>query len=80
VDTTNILFIVGGHLPGWRRSSRTHPEGWHCFTSEVRDVRAPARQRPVPRREPENLIKFGLSGVRGRLPVVATLDELDEGH
>ena len=82
VDTTNILFICGGAFAGLekiieKRSSR----GGIGFAAEVR---APS-ERPQGADlfkdvEPEDLIKFGLiPEFVGRLPVVATLEELDEG-
>ena len=82
VDTTNILFIVGGAFAGLEKiiANRT-TKGGIGFTSEVKpsfDVRKPATDlyKDV---EPEDLIKFGLiPEFVGRLPVVATLEELDE--
>ncbi|MGH6893743.1 MAG: AAA family ATPase, partial [Dongiaceae bacterium] len=81
VDTANILFICGGAFAGLekiieKRSSR----GGIGFVAEVR---APS-ERPQGADlfkdvEPEDLIKFGLiPEFVGRLPVVATLEELDE--
>src|SRR5688500_8172128 len=81
VDTTNILFICGGAFAGLekiieKRSSR----GGIGFAAEVK---APS-ERPLGADlfkdvEPEDLIKFGLiPEFVGRLPVVATLEELDE--
>lgn len=81
VDTTNILFICGGAFDGlekviMRRSER----GGIGFAAEVKskdDTRALGELfREV---EPEDLIKFGLiPELIGRLPVIATLQELDE--
>src|SRR5476649_2130840 len=81
VDTSNILFICGGAFAGLEKVilNRTQRSGIG-FTSEVRS----ANQRPhgsdlFHEVEPEDLIKFGLiPEFVGRLPVVATLDELDE--
>src|ERR1700735_3107826 len=82
VDTTNILFIVGGAFAGLEKiiQNRTQ-KGGIGFTSEVRDVRdRPHGSDLFHDVEPEDLIKFGLiPEFVGRLPVVATLDELDEG-
>ncbi len=81
VDTTNILFIVGGAFAGWKRSSRTAPRR---AASASPPRCAMSRNRPHGSDlfhdvEPEDLIKFGLiPEFVGRLPVVATLDELDE--
>jgi ATP-dependent Clp protease ATP-binding subunit ClpX len=81
VDTTNILFIVGGAFAGLEKiiQNRTQ-KGGIGFTSEVRDVRdRPHGSDLFHDVEPEDLIKFGLiPEFVGRLPVVATLDELDE--
>ena len=81
VDTSNILFIVGGAFAGLEKVilNRTQ-KGGIGFTSEVRQK----DQRPHGTDifhdvEPEDLIKFGLiPEFVGRLPVVATLEELDE--
>jgi len=81
VDTSNILFIVGGAFAGLEKVilNRTQ-KGGIGFTSEVRQK----AQRPHGTDifhdvEPEDLIKFGLiPEFVGRLPVVATLEELDE--
>src|ERR1700709_2550972 len=81
VDTTNILFIVGGAFAGLEKiiQNRTQ-KGGIGFTSEVRDVNnRPHGSGLFHDVEPEDLIKYGLiPEFVGRLPVVATLDELDE--
>src|SRR6476659_9226531 len=82
VDTGNILFICGGAFAGLEKIilNRTQKSGIG-FTSEVRSV--DQRQYGTDLFhdvEPEDLIKYGLiPEFVGRLPVVATLDELDEG-
>jgi ATP-dependent Clp protease ATP-binding subunit ClpX len=81
VDTTNILFICGGAFAGLEKiiMNRTHKSGIG-FMAEVRQ----ANERPHGNdvfhdTEPEDLIKFGLiPEFVGRLPIVATLEELDE--
>ena len=81
VDTSNILFICGGAFAGLEKVilNRTQKSGMG-FTSDVRS----ANQKPhgsdlFHEVEPEDLIKFGLiPEFVGRLPIVATLDELDE--
>ena len=81
VDTGNILFIVGGAFAGLEKIilNRTQKSGIG-FTSEVRSQEARAHGSDLFHDvEPEDLIKFGLiPEFVGRLPVVATLDELDE--
>jgi ATP-dependent Clp protease ATP-binding subunit ClpX len=82
VDTSNILFICGGAFAGLEKIilNRTQKTGIG-FTA---DIRQPS-ERPhgsdiFHDAEPEDLIKYGLiPEFVGRLPVVATLDELDEG-
>ncbi|MDA8092510.1 MAG: ATP-dependent Clp protease ATP-binding subunit ClpX [Betaproteobacteria bacterium] len=81
VDTTNILFICGGAFGGLEKIIRNRSErGGIGFGAEVKsrddrkDVGAVLRDV-----EPEDLIKYGLiPEFVGRLPVVATLEELDE--
>src|SRR5580693_3680554 len=82
VDTTNILFVCGGAFAGLEKIivNRTQKSGIG-FTSEVRDINhRPHGNDLFHDVEPEDLIKYGLiPEFVGRLPVVATLDELDEG-
>jgi ATP-dependent Clp protease ATP-binding subunit ClpX len=80
VDTTNILFICGGAFAGLERIIGARGKGSGMgFGAEVRDPderRTGAILREV---EPEDLLKFGLiPEFIGRLPVVATLEDLDE--
>jgi len=81
VDTTNILFICGGAFDGLDKVIRARSEkGGIGFGAEVnsRDNRRDISKvlRDV---QPEDLIKYGLiPEFVGRLPVVATLEELDE--
>src|SRR5215211_6698163 len=81
VDTQNILFICGGAFAGLEKiiMNRTQ-KGGIGFTSEVRSTSdRPHGADLFHDVEPEDLIKFGLiPEFVGRLPVVATLDELDE--
>src|SRR6202000_873745 len=76
VDTTNILFIVGGAFAGLEKiiQNRTQ-KGGIGFTSEVRDVTSrPHGSDLFHDVETENVIKFGvIPEFVGRLPVVATL-------
>jgi ATP-dependent Clp protease ATP-binding subunit ClpX len=81
VDTTNILFVCGGAFDGLDKIIRARSEkGGIGFGAEVRsrDNRKDITKvlRDV---QPEDLIKYGLiPEFVGRLPVVATLEELDE--
>jgi ATP-dependent Clp protease ATP-binding subunit ClpX len=81
VDTTNILFVCGGAFDGLDKIIRARSDkGGIGFGADVKskDNRKDIGQvlRDV---EPEDLIKYGLiPEFVGRLPVVATLDELDE--
>jgi ATP-dependent Clp protease ATP-binding subunit ClpX len=80
VDTTNILFICGGAFAGLERIIGARGKGSGIgFGADVRapeDRRTGAVLREV---EPEDLLKFGLiPEFIGRLPVVATLEDLDE--
>ena len=82
VDTSNVLFIVGGAFAGLDKVIRDRSEtGGIGFSAEVRSKED---QRTVgeilANVEPEDLIRYGLiPEFVGRLPVVATLEELDEG-
>jgi ATP-dependent Clp protease ATP-binding subunit ClpX len=80
IDTTNILFICGGAFDGLEKVIRNRSErsgigfGADVTTQSEKAVGAVLRQV-----EPEDLVKFGLiPELVGRLPVVATLDELQE--
>jgi ATP-dependent Clp protease ATP-binding subunit ClpX len=80
VDTTNILFICGGAFAGLEKIIGARGKGSGIgFGAEVRapdERRTGAILREV---EPEDLLKFGLiPEFIGRLPVVATLEDLDE--
>ncbi|MEO1329142.1 MAG: ATP-dependent Clp protease ATP-binding subunit ClpX [Pseudomonadota bacterium] len=80
VDTTNILFICGGAFAGLDRIISQRNKGTAMgFGADVRtddDRRTGELLREL---EPEDLLKFGLiPEFVGRLPVVATLEDLDE--
>ncbi|WP_411815989.1 ATP-dependent Clp protease ATP-binding subunit ClpX [Hyphococcus sp. DH-69] len=80
VDTTNILFIVGGAFAGLEKVIGQRGEGSSIgFGAEVKspdDRRIGTILQEV---EPEDLLKFGLiPEFVGRLPVIATLEDLDE--
>lgn len=81
VDTTNILFICGGAFAGLERIISARGKGTSIgFGATVQapdDRRTGEIFREV---EPEDLLKFGLiPEFVGRLPVIATLEDLDEG-
>ncbi len=81
VDTTNILFICGGAFEGLDKIIRNRSvKGGIGFGAQV--VSEEARLKTAKRLqdvEPDDLVKFGLiPEFVGRLPVIATLDELDE--
>jgi len=80
VDTTNILFICGGAFDGLEKVIRNRSSkasiGFGATISSKDERKTGETLRDV---EPEDLIKFGLiPEFVGRLPVVATLEELDE--
>jgi ATP-dependent Clp protease ATP-binding subunit ClpX len=80
IDTTNILFICGGAFDGLDKVIRNRSEkGGIGFGAEVRSRDAGGVDEMLKQVEPEDLIKFGLiPELIGRLPVIATLKELDE--
>ena len=80
VDTTNILFIVGGAFDGLEKVIRNRTErsgiGFSATVDSKTNQSAGSTFLEV---EPEDLVKFGLiPELVGRLPVIATLQELDE--
>ncbi len=81
VDTTNILFICGGAFGGLERIIRNRSERGGIGFGATVSSKDDRKEIGVLLRscEPEDLIKFGLiPEFVGRLPVVATLEELDE--
>jgi ATP-dependent Clp protease ATP-binding subunit ClpX len=81
VDTTNILFICGGAFDGLEKIIRSRSEKSGIgFGADVRSLKNGKDISEILRTvEPEDLIKYGLiPEFVGRLPVVATLVELDE--
>ena len=80
VDTTNILFICGGAFAGLDKIIAGRETG--AGIGFGADVRAPDDRKVgelLSTLEPEDLIKFGLiPEFVGRLPVVATLEDLEE--
>ena len=80
VDTTNILFVCGGAFDGLDKVIRNRTEqGGIGFGAEVKSRDSKDVTETLRMIEPEDLIKFGLiPEFVGRLPVVATLHELDD--
>ena len=81
VDTRNILFLVGGAFAGLEKIIQQRSETTGIgFNAEIRSrERTHNVGKLLADVEPEDLVKYGLiPEVVGRLPVVATLDELDE--
>ncbi len=80
IDTTNILFICGGAFDGLEKVIRNRSEKSGIgFGAEVRTQKEKMVGDVLRTAEPEDLIKFGLiPELVGRLPVLATLDELNE--
>jgi len=80
VDTTNILFICGGAFAGLDRVISQRGKGSAMgFGADVRDVDDRRIGEVFKQLEPEDLLKFGLiPEFVGRLPVLATLEDLDK--
>ncbi len=81
VDTSNILFICGGAFAGLEKIIRERSEkGGIGFSAEIKSKEDNRNVGEILHEvEPEDLIRFGLiPEFVGRLPVVATLEELDE--
>ena len=80
IDTTNILFICGGAFDGLEKVIRNRSEKSGIgFGAEVKSETDRSVGEVLRDVEPEDLIKFGLiPELVGRLPVVATLNELNE--
>ncbi|MFV0335702.1 MAG: AAA family ATPase, partial [Tropicimonas sp.] len=80
VDTTNILFICGGAFAGLDKIIAQRGKGSAIgFGADVKDESKQDVGELFTQLEPEDLLKFGLiPEFVGRLPVIATLDNLDE--
>ncbi len=80
VDTSNILFICGGAFAGLDRIIRDRSEkGGIGFGAEVKSKNSKNVGQTLKGLETEDLIKYGLiPEFVGRLPVIATLEELDK--
>ncbi len=80
VDTRNVLFICGGAFSGLERVIRARTEKSGIgFSADIQGSGEEEIAETLKQVEPEDLIKFGLiPEFVGRLPVVSTLEELDE--
>ena len=80
VDTTNILFICGGAFAGVDKIiSNRGDKSSIGFEADVKEKNNLQTGEILKKLEPEDLLKFGLiPEFVGRLPVVATLDDLDK--
>jgi len=80
VDTTNILFVVGGAFAGLDKVISNRGEGSTIgFGAQIKEVDDRRMGDILQEVEPEDLLKFGLiPEFVGRLPVIATLTDLDE--
>ncbi len=80
VDTTNILFICGGAFAGLDKIIAQRGKGSAMgFGADVRDESQKGIGEHFKDLEPEDLLKFGLiPEFVGRLPVIATLEDLDQ--
>ncbi|MEG1942274.1 MAG: ATP-dependent Clp protease ATP-binding subunit ClpX [Angelakisella sp.] len=80
IDTSNILFICGGAFEGLETiiEKRTEKSGMG-FNAQLRDSREERNQKLLRQVVPHDLVRFGLiPELVGRIPVIATLDNLDE--
>ena len=80
VDTTNILFICGGAFAGLEKIIESRGGGNSIgFGASVKSKEKKLLSDVMKSLEPEDLIKYGLiPEFIGRMPIVATLNELDE--
>lgn len=80
IDTTNILFICGGAFAGLENviNARTGKKSMG-FGAEIETQKEKEMANPFKKVLPEDFVKYGLiPEFVGRLPVVVTLDQLDE--
>ena len=80
VDTTNILFICGGAFAGLDKLIDSRGKGSSIgFGAKVKNYKEQPLSQIMKMLEPEDLIKYGLiPEFIGRMPIIATLDDLDE--
>ncbi len=81
VDTSNILFICGGAFSGLDEiiRNRSDEKGIGFEASVTKNIESKTIAETIKKVKPEDLIKYGLiPEFIGRLPVIASLEELDE--
>ncbi len=80
VDTTNILFICGGAFAGLDKIISQRDKGTSIgFGADVKNTKDKKTGEWMKNLEPEDLLKYGLiPEFIGRLPMIATLEDLDE--
>ena len=80
VDTTNILFICGGAFAGLDKViAKRGSETSIGFGAKVKHFQDQSSRELIKNLEPEDLIKYGLiPEFVGRMPILATLEDLDE--
>ena len=80
VDTTNILFICGGAFAGLDKIISLRDKGTSIgFGADVKNIKDKKSGEWIKSLEPEDLLKYGLiPEFIGRLPMIATLEDLDE--
>jgi len=80
VDTTNILFICGGAFAGLDKIISQRDRGTSIgFGADVKNTKDKKTGEWMKNLEPEDLLRYGLiPEFIGRLPMIATLDDLDE--
>ncbi|MHA1539136.1 MAG: ATP-dependent Clp protease ATP-binding subunit ClpX [Alphaproteobacteria bacterium] len=79
VDTSNVLFICGGAFSGLEKVIAQRGKGSSIgFGADVKDVEDQSASEVLKNVQPDDLVRFGIiPELVGRLPVVATLEELD---
>ncbi len=80
VDTTNILFICGGAFAGLDKIISKRNRGTSIgFSAEIRSAEEKKTGEIIKVLEPEDLLKYGLiPEFIGRMPIIATLEDLDK--
>ncbi len=80
VDTSNILFIVGGAFEGIEKIIETRTETTSIgFGADIRDSKTSKYSELIKDIRPEDILKYGMiPEFVGRIPVIVALEELDE--